>query len=191
MNTKRLIVLPVIVAGVALLLAGCFGPTVQPQGEPRTAGEAWTDSTTGSAPGAGSCAIVEGEYTRPDPDCTPGAITTAISPADTSPTCLADNAATPEPAKDVALSVLRAYGIDEDAVDDYIVAYLVPRSLGGANDYSNLWPIAQNDPSHAQKVQIDAMVTDAVCANRAGIQAAQFVMSSDWTTALQNLKLAG
>lgn len=190
MNLRRS--LPVLATGliIGILVTGCVGPAIDPQGEPRIVGDAWTETTSGGAPAGASCTIDEGGDTvLPDPDCTPGAVTDAISPADTSPACLTSNALEPELDETVARNVLAAYGIDDAASDDYVIDYLVPRSLGGANDYANLWPIPLNTTASAQKDQMDVAVADAVCNGRAGIQAAQFVMASEWPVALKNLNI--
>lgn len=177
---------------LTLSLTACFGANVQAEGEPRVTGETFTETTGGSAPGNASCELGESEkFAVPDPDCTPGAITSAISPADPSPVCLTANAEEPAPADDVTERVLAAYGIATDKSEDYVIDYLVPRSVGGANDYANLWPIPINDSAHAQKDQVDQQVADAVCNGLAGIQAAQFLVAHDWPTALAKLNQAG
>lgn len=190
-TTIRIITTAAIAAGT-LLLSGCTGPNVQAEGEPRVIGESFTETTGGSAPGASSCELGESEkFAIPDPDCTPGAITSAISPADPSPACLTANAEEPVPADDVVERVLAAYGIAANQSEDYVIDYLVPRSVGGANDYANLWPIPINDSAYAQKDRIDQQLADAVCNGLAGIQAAQFLVAHDWPTALAKLNQAG
>ena len=190
MNTRRYV--QVLIATATLTaLTGCVGPTIDPQGEPRVAGDVWTETTSGSAPAAGSCIVAEdGDALLPDAKCTPGAITSDISAADTSPVCLSSNAEEPAVDEGAARSVFAAYGIDETDAANYTIDYLIPRSLGGANDFANLWPLPSGDPVVARKDQMDIAVADAVCNGRAGIQAAQFVMGNDWPGALTSLGLA-
>lgn len=125
----------------------------------------------------------------PDPECTPGSVTTEISPADTSSVCLETPA--DDVSDDVSNAILGAYGIGSDDRSDYVVDYLIPRSLGGANDYTNLWPIPLNDPSYDKKVAAVSAIEEAVCGGRAGIQAAQYALADDWSTSLTMLKLQG
>ncbi|MDO7881003.1 hypothetical protein [Antiquaquibacter soli] len=189
--TTRLAAAVIACVAVPALLAGCTGPTTTTDvGEPVVASDSWSESTTGSAPGAGSCELDHGdEGTRPDASCTPGAVTSEISPADPSVVCR--ESAGGEINESVRSAVLSAYGIENEDAPRYRVDYLVPRQLGGANDFANLWPMPESDPSATTKAQTDAAVADAVCGGRAGIQAAQYAIAHNWTTALTVLGLGG
>jgi hypothetical protein len=93
----------------------------------------------------------------------------------------------------VSKAVWAAYGIKDPEAAGYVLDYLVPVSLGGALDYRNLWPLPKG-PSPAagavKKAAIDKALTQAVCSNHAGIQAAQHALVREWPTALVALRLA-
>lgn len=176
-------------AVVAVVLAGCIpAAESEPEGDPRVVGTQWTEATTGSAAGAAQCELVNGSGgLLPDEACTPGAVTSEISPADTAPVCGAS--VDSEVSASVRASVLHAYGIGDIDHDKYVIDFLVPRQLGGANDFANLWPIPLNDPARSIKEAVESSTIDAVCGGRAGIQAAQYAIASDWTTALSLLRI--
>ncbi|MGX5680901.1 hypothetical protein [Schumannella luteola] len=182
-------------AGLAVIitttLVACVStPAAAPLGEPVVIGDQWSDSTTGTPASPDSCELERHDNgLLPDPACTPGAITTQISPAETSPVCT--EVPETEPADSVRDSVLAAYGVDAADEGDYTVVYLIPRRLGGANDMANLWPVPTSDPSAKDKSDVDRIVADAVCGGRAGIQAAHYALSRDWTTAKSKLGLGG
>ncbi|HTL42679.1 MAG TPA: hypothetical protein VL294_14505 [Pseudolysinimonas sp.] len=189
MRTQALIGTAILAA--ALTLTACTPQSTPANGEPVEAGDSWTDTTTGSAPGERTCVLsVADGGSLPDPKCTPGAITRALSPTDIAPVCAALDQSFPEVAPSVARAVLTAYGINESNAEHYTVAYLVPPAIGGANDYRNIWPMPEDDNTATRKPQADELVSGAVCGQRTGIQAAQYVMASDWTTAADTLRLS-
>lgn len=173
----------------ALMLTGCVpAAEVQPEGDPRVVGTEWTETTTGSAASTAQCELVQGsDGLLPDEECTPGAVTSEISAANTAPVCGAPSG--PDVSATVRTSVLNAYGVAELDHDKYVIDFLVPRQLGGANDFANLWPIPLNDPAMTTKRATEAAAIDAVCGGRAGIQAAQYALASDWTSALALLRI--
>lgn len=188
-NSRSRIPAAAVAAVAALVLAGCVpAAEVQPEGDPRVVGTQWTESTTGSAASTAQCELVQGsDGLLPDEDCTPGAVTSEISAANTAPVCGAPSS--PDVSVTVRTSVLNAYGVGELDHDKYVIDFLVPRQLGGANDFANLWPIPLNDPARTTKEATEAAAIDAVCGGRAGIQAAQYAFASDWTTALGLLRV--
>lgn len=177
-----------VVGGLAVPLGGCVAqPTATAVGEPRTV-DAWTETISGSAPAPDSCELQEKDHQLlPDAECSPGAVTKEISPSNTAPVCR-DIVIEPiaESARD---AVLTGYGIDAVDRGNFTVEYLVPPRLGGANDFANLWPIPLDHVSRTSKAHTDSIVIDAVCGKRAGIQAAQYTLANDWTTALARLRL--
>lgn len=181
--------LGVLAVVATMTLAGCIPSAEnQPEGDPRVVGAEWTEATSGSAPGPAQCELIRGdEGLLPDAECTPGAVTSEISPANTAPVCASPGG--PDVAATVRAAVLNAYGIVELEHDKYVIDYLVPRQLGGANDFANLWPVPMDDPTRASKTATDMSAVDAVCGGRAGIQAAQYALASDWTTALELLRI--
>ncbi len=173
-----------------IALAGCVpDSTPTALGEPRVSGDQWTDDTQGTASSSAGCEFDRaGTGLLPDAACTPGAVTSAISATDPSPVCIAvDDGPVSE---SVRVAVLAAYGIGDADRDRYSIDFLVPRQLGGANDFANLWPLPLDDPASATKAATERSIADAVCGGRAGIQAAQYALASDWTTALTVLGLA-
>lgn len=188
-NSRSRIPAATLAVVAALVLAGCVAAAeVQPEGDPRVVASEWTETTSGSAAGTAQCELVQGsDGLLPDEDCTPGAVTSEISPANTTPVCGAPSSPDVDPT--VRTSVLNAYGVGELEHDKYVIDFLVPRQLGGANDFANLWPIPLNDPARTTKQATDAAAIDAVCGGRAGIQAAQYALASDWTTALALLRI--
>lgn len=189
MRPRVLISAAAIVA--ALTLSACTPQSTPAGGDPVEAGDSWTDTTTGAAPGERTCLLgVADGGSLPDPKCTPGAIARDLSPTDIAPVCAALDEPRPEVAPSVARAVLDAYGINESDAEHYTVAYLVPPAIGGANDYRNIWPMPEEDDTATRKPQTDELVSGAVCGQRAGIQAAQYVMASDWTTAADTLRLS-
>ncbi|MGH3380187.1 MAG: hypothetical protein ACRDP6_36190 [Actinoallomurus sp.] len=68
---------------------------------------------------------------------------------------------------------------------DWRLDWLVPLSLGGANDIRNLWPA----PVASAKLKrgVDADLRRAVCGGTVGLAAAQTAISVNWTSAKASL----
>ncbi|MCO5994979.1 hypothetical protein [Actinoallomurus rhizosphaericola] len=64
--------------------------------------------------------------------------------------------------------------------------WLVPLSLGGANDLRNLWPIPWPETA-ARKKKVDQDIFRAVCAGTVNLTAAQGVIAGNWVFAEQSL----
>lgn len=60
--------------------------------------------------------------------------------------------------------------------------WLIPLSLGGANDLRNLWP-APTPETAARKKEVDKDVLAAVCAGTVSLTAAQSAMAGSWINA--------
>lgn len=60
--------------------------------------------------------------------------------------------------------------------------WLVPVSLGGANDLRNLWPVPTPETATLKK-KVDGDVLRAVCAGTVSLTAAQSAMAGDWVYA--------
>jgi hypothetical protein len=60
--------------------------------------------------------------------------------------------------------------------------WLVPLSLGGANNLQNIWPVP-TPVTASRKRKVDQDVQRAVCAGTVGLTAAQSAMAANWTTA--------
>lgn len=125
----------------------------------------------------------------PDARCTPG----SVAPRTKAQVCMPGFSATVRPtsrnseaAKTIAM---RAYGIALARRTTTELDHLVPLSLGGSNDSTNLWPEASDIPNGGfrnTKDGVEDRVHAAVC--RAGstlaLDAAQAAFAHDWTTAL-------
>jgi hypothetical protein len=68
--------------------------------------------------------------------------------------------------------------------------WLVPLSLGGANDLKNLWPITTPETA-SRKGKVDEDVLRAVCNGTVSLTAAQTAMAADWTYAELSLGIKG
>lgn len=189
-----------VVVGVALAaLAACsattttIGPPVKPPA-----------STVGLAvgpgpqkvyvvqpqPKAGSCHYrASGKYPLPDPACTPGAVSPAVTQANIHSTiCTRGYSATIRPPLAVTgvekRANAKAYGYTGSlATAEY--DHLVMLDLGGdPNDPRNLW-VEPNDIPGAKstlngKDKVESAAHDAVCAGKLQLVAAQVAMASDW-----------
>lgn len=126
----------------------------------------------------------------PDPTCTPGAVdpnatvaqlcraggyTTSVRPpvSGTSGTGKAKNYA------------YQAYGIATGTVSE--LDHLVPLSVGGANDITNLWPEVGSLPN--PKDRVETVIHNALCTHAVDLAAAQQAIAANWTTALSVLHL--
>lgn len=169
-------------------LAGCTQPTAA-IGDPAVIGEGWSTTTTGS--GSSGCEFGgESGALLPDPGCTPGAVTTELSPADTGAVCGHPNITRPNVPGSVRETALDSYGLAEETPTEYVLDYLIPQGLGGANDFANLWPIPADDATATAKEEVEDKVILAVCGGQVGLQAAQYALANDWTKALDTLQLA-
>jgi hypothetical protein len=139
-------------------------------------------------PAPGTCryrTAADGQ-TLPDPTCTPGAISPAVTPDAIGTTiCRGHYTRSIRPPERITEAEKRAnalsYGytgrLSESEYD-----HLVPLSLGGdPNDPRNLWvePGASPNP----KDDVESELHDLVCAGRIPLATAQQAIATDWTTA--------
>jgi hypothetical protein len=135
-------------------------------------------------PPPGSCqARGSGAYSLPDPHCTPGAISPAVTQANIRSTICSygytDTVRPPEsitePEKEASLA---AYG-DSGPLDDYEYDHLVPLELGGApNDPRNLWPEPKAAPN--AKDGIEDQLRQKVCDGEITLAQAQRAIAANW-----------
>jgi len=138
-------------------------------------------------PSPGSCrARGSGLFALPDPRCTPGAVSPAVSQANLNSTICAYGytsrirppESVSEPEKEASL---RAYG-DVGPLRDYEYDHLVPLELGGApNDPRNLWPEPGASPN--PKDALERRLRREVCEHRMTLAAAQHEIAAGWVTA--------
>lgn len=135
-----------------------------------------------------------GGHALPDRVCTPGSADGEVmAPSLGHPSNEAGTICTPgwSQAADALPSELvpvkaaatTAYNVRGQAV----LVHLVPLNLGGSNDTSNLFLMTVDDAK--EKENVDATISKAVCAGTVGLRAAQNVVATNWTTALQVLGL--
>jgi hypothetical protein len=142
-------------------------------------------------PPAGSChARGSGLFSLPDPHCTPGALSSAVTQANIQSTiCTPGYTSTvrppesvTEPEKDASLA---AYG-DPGPAHEYEYDHLVSLELGGApNDPRNLWPEPGRSPNPKDK--LEDRLRRMVCAGELTLAAAQSEIATDWVAAYRRL----
>ena len=92
-------------------------------------------------------------------------------------------------------AVLRDYGMEHVADEEYELDYLITPELGGSSDRRNLWPERWGTPAHplthlgpfpahlvganAKDKTENALHTE-VCHGTLTLRAAQFIIATDW-----------
>jgi len=134
----------------------------------------------------------------PDPTCTPGAVSPAVTEATIARTiCASGYTRTVRPPRDVTDREKRlssqAYAYRGSfATSEY--DHLVPLGLGGdPNDARNLWLEPNEDPAATTNTNgkdgVEATLRAAVCDRRVALADAQRAIAADWVTALSELAL--
>jgi hypothetical protein len=119
----------------------------------------------------------------PDPACTPGATSPAVTQATIGRTiCVSGYTETVRPSEGVTepekIASMTAYG-DRAAAGDYEYDHLVPLELGGAvNDPRNLWPEPGASPN--PKDSVENALHAMVCHGKIPLARAQRIVASDW-----------
>ena len=114
----------------------------------------------------------------PDPACTPGSVISR----DTDQVCAPEYAASvrdvPESLK---AEVYASYGIAQPAPGQYQIDHLIPLSLGGSNDISNLWPNpVAPEPGYNEKDRVETYLQDQVCSGSMSLEQAQEQIATNW-----------
>ncbi len=142
-------------------------------------------------PPGGSChARGSGLFSAPDPHCTPGAVSPAVTQANIDSTiCSHGYTETVRPPESVTepekAASLGAYG-DTGSLHDYEYDHLVPLELGGANnDPRNLWPEPGASPN--PKDQLEDRLNAMVCAGEIPLATAQEEIATNWIAAYRRL----
>jgi hypothetical protein len=137
-----------------------------------------------SQPRPGSChARGAGQFSLPDPRCTPGAVNPAVTQATIDRTiCVTGWTKTVRPSESITepekAASMAAYG-DEGSMGSYEYDHLIPLELGGAaNDPRNLWP----EPGGVAnpKDSVENALREAVCDGRMPLRRAQHIVATDW-----------
>ncbi|HUB04479.1 MAG TPA: hypothetical protein VMA76_05395 [Solirubrobacteraceae bacterium] len=142
-------------------------------------------------PPAGSChARGSGLFSLPDPRCTPGAVSPAVTQANIHATiCRRGYTETVRPPESVTepekKASLAAYG-DAEPLHDFEYDHLVPLELGGAvNDPRNLWPEPGDSPN--PKDALEDRLRSMVCDGALALAAARREIATDWVSAYRRL----
>jgi hypothetical protein len=131
-----------------------------------------------------------GLFSLPDPRCTPGAISPAVTQANIESTiCRAGYTKTVRPPESVTepekLASLAAYG-DAGSAHEYEYDHLVPLELGGApNDPRNLWP--EPGATANPKDQLEHRLHAMVCDRDTTLARAQAEIAHDWVATYHRL----
>lgn len=135
----------------------------------------------------------------PDPGCTPGAASSAVSQSNIHSTiCITGYTASvraPESETSrVKTAAMRSYNQPTPGRTTTELDHQVPLELGGSNDIKNLWPEPSdisNGGYRNTKDSVERALNRAVCAAhpRVTLVQAQNAINDDWTTALQALHL--
>ena len=157
------------------------GPTLFPTTAPQA-------TLTSAAPPA-PLAIAWGVRTKtsgcmahgalPDPACTPGNIFPNTTVAQV---CVPGYSAT---VRDVSVEtkslVYAEYEVEHHVTGDWEVDHLIPLSIAGSNDISNLWPEpASPTPGFHQKDDVELYVLRLVCAGSLPLADAQRAVATNW-----------
>jgi hypothetical protein len=196
---RRAMALAVIML-VGALSAGC-GPgdtlaagdgSVAPSGLRATA---VTGHVTGAVPTSCHQRTASNGQPLPDPSCTPGVVSAAVTQANLDATICksgySSSVRAPESeTESFKKKIMVSYG-EPGSLSDYELDHLVSLELGGSNDAGNLWPEFNDHPSGAinSKDLVENALHKAVCDRTVTLAAAQTAIAGDWTTALKSLSL--
>ncbi|MFC5908183.1 hypothetical protein [Streptacidiphilus monticola] len=209
------------VALAALLLtavAGCTSAATHGSADHANPGDAASVPSSGKAlavgegpkgsytvqaqPAPGSCHFrYEQGQPLPDPTCTPGAVSPAVTQANLSRTICRKGGYTSDIRPPASITGrekkanAKSYGYTGSLADaEY--DHLISLQLGGdPNDPRNLW-VEPPSPGHKHgqgvnnpKDSVETHLHTAICAGKVTLAAAQQAIATDWTTAEQRLGL--
>lgn len=129
----------------------------------------------------------------PDPSCTPGSASDAVTQSNLKTTvCASGYTGTVRPPRSetgkLKVKAMKAYGVPTSGRATTQLDHLVPLELGGSSDTTNLWP--EVDPKiYMRKDKVEDRLRAAVCSSRVRLVPAQDAVAQDWTTALRRLGL--
>jgi hypothetical protein len=144
-----------------------------------------------SQPPFGTChARGTAPFSLPDPRCTPGAMSRAVTPATIRSTiCTAGYTEKIRPPESVTepekKASMAAYG-DTGPLHAYEYDHLIPLELGGAaNDERNLWPEPGASPN--PKDRLENRLRELVCDGRMPLRSAQRQIARNWVALYHRL----
>ena len=120
----------------------------------------------------------------PDATTTPGAVFADVQAADICD--LHYTQGVRQPRFNVKVDAFVSYGVSIHERDEYQVDHLVPISLGGSNDPTNLWPQLYSPTSGAaEKDLLERQLRGLVCSNAIPLPEAQGAIATNWWLAYQ------
>lgn len=191
----------VLSALVLALLTACGSPAQDTTTAPAPTSTgvrtvAASNNVTG-LPYPASCVVGSADgKVLPDPTCTPGAVTTGVTPDNIKTTICAKGWTSTVRAPEAQTETLKhaamaAYEV-KGPLSTVELDHLVPLELGGSNDVANLWPESSDLPGHGfrnTKDTVEHALNRAVCAGTTTLSAAQNAIASNWATALATLNV--
>lgn len=175
---------------VAPVTAASASPSPRQSALPRVAVGDVSTAFVQPQPAPGTChARGTSPFVLPDPRCTPGAVTAAITQANvTSTICTpkyADKVTPTGAVRRIEGDESRdAYGVPRRG-EGFSYLYLVPLELGGStNDPRNSWP--ESAPVAAVRAQLGRRLLGRVCDGSLPLVTAQSLMAIDWVSAYRS-----
>lgn len=122
------------------------------------------------------------QWPLPDPECTPGAVYNYTANDICYPGYSKEVRNVPESLKN---QIYVSYNINSRQPYEYEIDHLIPLSIGGKNDASNLWPEKYNATLGARvKDKVENCLHDRVCKGNMTLIEAQNIMAHNWTKAM-------
>jgi hypothetical protein len=160
-----------------LILMIAAGAVLLSRAGPASGGDEDAPLVLGQRTKTEGCAL---RGSRPDPDCTPGAVIAGVGAAQICERGYARSV------RDVSVALKRQvyaeYGTAASSRSRaYEVDHLVSLELGGSNDIANLWPeAAEPRPGFHEKDRYEDYLHDEVCSGRISLVEAQRRIAADW-----------
>jgi hypothetical protein len=146
-------------------------------------------------PPPGSCRVGgSGQFTLPDPRCTPGAINPTVAQRNIAMTICRDGRTASVRAPDRVtepekLASMGAFA-ERGPFRRYEYDHLIPLELGGAvNDPRNLWPEPGASPNPTDS--LERTLNSLVCRRQLELRDAQQLIATDWVTAYRRFVSPG
>jgi hypothetical protein len=160
---------------LSLLLLGCAGPTAPIH----TEAELGIDARNPLSAACHWRLSASGAYLQ-DSICTPGAIFNVTKKEICVPGYTARVRNVSEKLKE---SVYNEYGITDREKGEYEIDHLIPLTLGGSNDITNLFPQpAAPKPGFHEKDTIEVRLNKKVCKGELTLEEAQRIIATDWSS---------
>ena len=88
----------------------------------------------------------------------------------------------------VRQAILRDYGVENLAPEEYELDYLITPELGGTGDRANLWPERYESPvwNAAVKDELERLLPRLVCRGQVDLATAQRDIAENWIAAYKN-----